>query len=169
MSRTVTFLVFLALLFTLSQSRLLNPLPQTFRSLKINTTTATIQTLQRGCTYIVEIVTSCGSPVYTRDHISIAFGDAYNNQVYVPRLDAVSSSTFKRCSKDTFQISGGPCLHQLCYFYVKRSGYDGWKPETVTVYGNNIGTVTFTYNRFVPGDVWYGFNLCNDRVSASST
>jgi hypothetical protein len=30
----------------------------------------------------VVITTSCSSPRYTRDHISIAFGEAYGNQVW---------------------------------------------------------------------------------------
>ena len=33
------------------------------------------------CSYTVTIKTSCSSPAYTRDYISIAFGDAYGNQV----------------------------------------------------------------------------------------
>ncbi|XP_058004833.1 embryo-specific protein ATS3A-like [Hevea brasiliensis] len=35
----------------------------------------------------VKKTTSCSSTRYTRDHISLAFGDAYGNQVYAPRID----------------------------------------------------------------------------------
>ncbi|KAF2299655.1 hypothetical protein GH714_002230 [Hevea brasiliensis] len=38
------------------------------------------------CSYTVQITTSCSSTRYTRDHISLAFGDAYGNQV-VPIID----------------------------------------------------------------------------------
>uniref|UniRef100_A0A9I9EEK3 Uncharacterized protein n=1 Tax=Cucumis melo TaxID=3656 RepID=A0A9I9EEK3_CUCME len=34
----------------------------------------------RSCSYTVTIKRSCSSPAYTRDYISIAFGDAYGNQ-----------------------------------------------------------------------------------------
>ncbi|KAA8540482.1 hypothetical protein F0562_024599 [Nyssa sinensis] len=84
----------------------------------------------RSCSYTVSIRTSCSSPRLTRDQISLSFGDAYGNQVYAPRIDDPSSRTFERCSVDTFQIYG-PCTYQICYFYLYRSGYDGWKPESV--------------------------------------
>ncbi|KAF9668273.1 hypothetical protein SADUNF_Sadunf15G0111800 [Salix dunnii] len=34
------------------------------------------------CYYTVVISTSCSSPRYTRDQISLSFGDAYGNQVW---------------------------------------------------------------------------------------
>ncbi|KAJ6671987.1 hypothetical protein OIU85_013342 [Salix viminalis] len=117
------------------------------------------------CYYTVVITTSCSSPRYTRDQISIAFGDAYGNQIYAPRLDDPSTGTFERCSSDTFQISG-PCAYQICYVYLYRSGPDGWKPDTVKISGYYSSTVTFTYNTYIPRDVWYGFNWCQNASSA---
>lgn len=35
----------------------------------------------RSCSYTVTVTTSCSSPDYTRDQISLSFGDAYGNQV----------------------------------------------------------------------------------------
>lgn len=40
-----------------------------------------LQKLGASCSYTVIISTSCSSSRYTRDQISIAFGDAYGNQV----------------------------------------------------------------------------------------
>ncbi|XP_065865030.1 embryo-specific protein ATS3A-like [Euphorbia lathyris] len=167
--RAITFLGLLALLFSLSECRPINNLPQTFTSFKVKNTT---QSVGRGCSYTVEIVTSCSSPRSTSDEISLVFGDAYENEVYIHRLNDPYSSTFDRCSQDTFDISNGPCVNDICYLYVKRSGYDGWKPETITVYGYSTRTITFTYNHFVPDDVWYGFDFCDyssSAVSASSS
>ncbi|KAJ9179052.1 hypothetical protein P3X46_010876 [Hevea brasiliensis] len=82
----------------------------------------------------VKKTTSCSSTRYTRDHISLAFGDAYGNQT--------------------------------CYLYLYRSGYDGWKPKTVTIYGYNTRSITFTYNTFISNGVWYGFSDCNGAFSA---
>ncbi|KAI4351867.1 hypothetical protein L6164_006172 [Bauhinia variegata] len=117
------------------------------------------------CSYTLVVSTSCSSPRYTRDQISIAFGDAYGNQIYAPRLDDPSSKTFERCSSDTFQING-PCAYQICYVYAYRTGLDGWRPETVKIYGHNTRAVTFYYNTFIPADTWYGFNLCNASSSS---
>ncbi|KAG8638465.1 embryo-specific protein ATS3B [Manihot esculenta] len=117
------------------------------------------------CSYQVIISTSCSSPKYTRDAISLSFGDAYGNQVYAPRLDDPSTKTFERCSSDTFQITG-PCAYQICYAYLYRTGPDGWKPESVKIYAYNSYPVTFDYNVFIPRDTWYGFNLCQGASSA---
>ncbi|KAG6754424.1 hypothetical protein POTOM_042463 [Populus tomentosa] len=86
------------------------------------------------CYYTVVITTSCSSPRYTRDHISIAFGDAYGNQIYAQRLDDPSRRTFERCSSDSFQISG-PCGYQICSVYLYRSRPNDWKPDTVRISG----------------------------------
>nr|CAD1842941.1 unnamed protein product [Ananas comosus var. bracteatus] len=56
------------------------------------------------------------------DAISLAFGDLYRNEVYVPRLDDPSSGTFERCSTDTFKIKG-PCGYGVCYLYLRRNGW----------------------------------------------
>ncbi|KAK8537080.1 hypothetical protein V6N12_043259 [Hibiscus sabdariffa] len=112
------------------------------------------------------IYNSCSSTTYTRDQISIAFGDAYGNQIYAPRLDDPSSRAFERCSSDTFEING-PCAYQICYVYLYRTGPDGWKPETVKIYAYNSRAVTFYYNTFIPHDIWYGFNYCNSSSSSN--
>ncbi|KAB1210801.1 hypothetical protein CJ030_MR2G014105 [Morella rubra] len=118
------------------------------------------------CSYTVVITTSCSSTKYTRDQISISFGDAYGNQIYAPRLDDPSSRAFERCSSDTFQIYG-PCAYQICYVYLYRSGPDGWKPGSVKIYGYNSRAVTFYYDTFIPSDIWYGFNLCQTASSSN--
>ncbi|XP_021895195.1 embryo-specific protein ATS3A-like [Carica papaya] len=120
----------------------------------------------RSCSYTVIIKTSCSSVAYTRDKVSIAFGDAYGNEVYVKRLDDPYSGTFERCSTDTFQIKG-PCTRDICYLYLLRSGSDGWKPESVKIYGTYTKTVTYYYNVYLPNGVWYGVNECR-RASLSA-
>ncbi|XVF74726.1 hypothetical protein PTKIN_Ptkin13bG0134900 [Pterospermum kingtungense] len=165
MSRALIFLLPLAFIFfTLADAKRLLPLhqPQPLKSFKINATQNV-----GSCTYTVSISTSCSSTSYTRDQISLAFGDAYGNQVYAPRLDDPYSGTFERCSTDTFEIKG-PCTYQVCYLYLYRSGYDGWKPESVSVTGYYTRSVTFYYNTFIPSGIWYGFNRCNGGTYASA-
>ncbi|VYS55188.1 unnamed protein product [Arabidopsis thaliana] len=120
------------------------------------------------CSYTVIIKTSCSSVSYTRDKISISFGDVYGNEVYVKRLDDPSSRTFEKCSSDTYKISG-PCMRDVCYLYLLRQGSDGWKPENVKIYGSSIRSVTFYYNLFLPNSVWYGFNVCNGIGNTKSS
>ncbi|KAF4370820.1 hypothetical protein F8388_011803 [Cannabis sativa] len=86
------------------------------------------------------ITTSCSSAKYTRDEISIAFGDAYSNQIYAARLDDPA----------TDYVITGP---------------DGWKPESVKIYGYNSKAVTFYYNTFIPSDTWFCFNYCSSSSS----
>ncbi|XP_018835838.1 embryo-specific protein ATS3B-like [Juglans regia] len=165
MSRVATlfFLLFAFLFTSRPQAKPDVPRPEQFRYFKINM----INTQNAGsCSYTVSIKTSCSSTTYTRDQISLAFGDAYGNQVYVQRLDDPSTKTFERCSTDTFEVLG-PCAHQICYVYLYRSGIDGWKPETVTIYGYYTKSVTFYYNTFIPNGVWFGFNRCS-AASAST-
>ncbi|CAA7026900.1 unnamed protein product [Microthlaspi erraticum] len=111
------------------------------------------------CSYTVIISTSCSSPRYTRDQISLSFGDAYGNQVYAPRLDDPGRRAFEQCSSDTYEING-PCAHQICYVYLYRSGPDGWVPGSVKIFSYGSRAVTFYYNTFVPESIWYGFNQC---------
>ncbi|XP_010541920.1 PREDICTED: uncharacterized protein LOC104815278 [Tarenaya hassleriana] len=112
------------------------------------------------CSYTVIIKTSCSSVSYTRDKISIAFGDSYGNEVYVKRLDDPYSKTFERCSTDTYRITG-PCMREVCYLHFLRQGSDGWKPDNVKIYGSSIRSVTFYFNVFLPDAVWYGFDECH--------
>lgn len=163
-----TFLLLFNLIFLLSFSQARSspivPLPQpALSSFKINTTSQN----DRSCSYTVRISTSCSSPRYTRDQISLSFGDAYGNQVYAPRLDDPSTRTFERCSADTFTVYG-PCTYPICYVYLYRSGYDGWMPEYVQVYGYYTKAVTFYYNTYIPPNVWYGFNYCNGVAASAS-
>ncbi|KAJ0259388.1 Embryo-specific protein ATS3A [Hirschfeldia incana] len=119
------------------------------------------------CSYTVIIKTSCSSVSYTRDKISIAFGDVYGNEVYVKRLDNPKSKAFEKCSSDTYKING-PCMRDVCYLHLLRQGSDGWKPENVKVYGSSIRSVTFYYNLFLPNGVWYGFDVCNGIANANA-
>ncbi|XP_057537856.1 embryo-specific protein ATS3A-like [Amaranthus tricolor] len=112
------------------------------------------------CTFRVQISTSCSSVKYTRDQISLSFGDAYGNQVYVARIDNPASRAFEACSTDTYDING-PCTYDVCYVYLYRRGYDGWNVKSVRISSPYIRTVTFNYNAWIPNDVWYGFNYCN--------
>ncbi|KAK4838743.1 hypothetical protein QYF36_016092 [Acer negundo] len=165
MMKTLTSLLLLLFLFIFTSEANSSSLslPQPNLSFKINATNQN----QGSCSYTVTIKTSCSSTKYTRDQISLSFGDAYGYQVYAPRLDDPSSRAFEKCSTDTYTING-PCTYQICYLYLYRSGYDGWKPDSVTVSGYYTKSVTFYYNTWIPGDVWYGFNYCNGGVSSDS-
>ncbi|KGN52886.1 embryo-specific protein ATS3B [Cucumis sativus] len=159
-------LYFLLAIFSFSgssRSILHQPHPQPLESSKINNTQNA-----GSCSYTVTIKTSCSSPAYTRDYISIAFGDAYGNQVYVPRIDDPSSRAFERCSTDRYDLKG-PCTYQICYVYLYRSGYDGWKVDKVTISSYSSKSVTFNYNSKIPNDVWFGFNFCSGRQAVEST
>ncbi|CAI8593563.1 unnamed protein product [Vicia faba] len=117
----------------------------------------------QNCSYLVMITTSCSSPKFNIDEISIAFGDANGNQVYAAKLDDSLSRTFEQCASDSFQIDG-PCVSPICSLYLYRKGSSddyGWKPESVKIYGYNSDPVTFTFNTSIPKDVWYGYNLCD--------
>ncbi|KAL8230389.1 hypothetical protein R6Q57_000167 [Mikania cordata] len=159
MTKAVCLVVLFALIFASSESRSIIQKPQGPQpnpNFKINSTN---HKNARTCSFTVEITTSCSSTQYTRDQISLAFGDAYGNQVYAPRIDDPSTRTFERCSSDTFEIYG-PCTYQICYLYLYRSGYDGWMPERVDVYGYNTRAASFDFNVWIPANVWYGPDYC---------
>ncbi|XP_011622482.1 embryo-specific protein ATS3B isoform X1 [Amborella trichopoda] len=161
MERMVFSLILVSMVFSLSNSTAIKP--HVVGSLKIKDKQAIEreEVPENTCSYTVKIKTSCSSVSYTRDQISLVFGDAYKNQVYVPRLDDPSSGTFERCSTDTFNLRG-PCSYRICYLYLNRYGQDGWRPEWVKIYKPSSDTpVTFYYDEFIPFDVWYGFNLCS--------
>ncbi|XP_010250103.1 PREDICTED: uncharacterized protein LOC104592430 [Nelumbo nucifera] len=168
MVKSFSFLPFFFFLFIIasSQAKSIVQHPQPSSSFKIQDNQSTHQNV-RSCSYTVTIRTSCSSTSYTRDRISLAFGDAYGNQVYAPRLDDPSTGTFERCSTDTYKISG-PCTYQICYVYLLRTGYDGWKPESVKISSPYVNTITFYYNTFLPNGVWFGFNLCNDLSTTAA-
>ncbi|KAF6156651.1 hypothetical protein GIB67_017787 [Kingdonia uniflora] len=154
-------ILLLLLLFISSSTSQSNPTsllePKRIESLTIQSN----EHLTTTCYYDVYITTSCSSPTYTRDQISISFGDAYGYQVYAPRIDDPRSGAFERCSTDTYRLSG-PCMYQICYLYLYRTGSDGWKPESVTVYQPSWQPAYFYYNTYVPYGVWFGFNYCNN-------
>ncbi|KAK9066282.1 hypothetical protein SSX86_013603 [Deinandra increscens subsp. villosa] len=156
MMRAVCLVVLFALISISSQSRSIIQTPHPNPNFKINSTAH--QNAQT-CPFTVEITTSCYSTPFTRDEISISFGDAYGNQVYAPRIDDPSTRTFERCSSDTFEIYG-PCTYQICYLDLYRSGYDGWMPERVDVYGYNTRPASFYFNVWIPANVWYGLDYC---------
>ncbi|XP_068643399.1 embryo-specific protein ATS3A [Aristolochia californica] len=157
MVKALVFLHTFLCLFILLVADSVDLQPHELPSFKVKNTT----TLSYSCSYTVSIKTSCSSRSYTRDAISIAFGDAYGNEIYAARIDDPSSRTFERCSTDTFKISG-PCSSRICYLYLLRRGSDGWKPESVKISEPHLGTITFKYNLFLPNGVWYGFDLCNN-------
>ncbi|CAE6254415.1 unnamed protein product [Arabidopsis arenosa] len=157
----LTLISFVFLIFiSVSESKVLEPhVAESFN-------VSLIQRLGNTCSYTVIISTSCSSTKYTRDQISVAFGDGYGNQIYAPRLDDPSTKTFEQCSSDTFQING-PCTYQICYVYLYRSGPDGWIPDSVKIYSHGSKAVTFSYNTHIPESVWYGFNYCNSASDSS--
>lgn len=164
MMKAVCLVVLFAFISISSQARSIIQKPQPNPNFKINSTN---HQNARTCSFTVEITTSCSSVRYTRDQISISFGDAYGNQVYAPRIDDPSTMTFERCSADTFEVYG-PCTNQICYMYVYRSGDDGWLPQRVEVYGSNTEAVSFDYNDWIPGDMWYGFDYCSPYAGAAA-
>ncbi|CAD6239959.1 unnamed protein product [Miscanthus lutarioriparius] len=120
---------------------------------------AALALARRACTYTVQIKTSCSSPRSSTDAVSLAFGDAYRNEVYAARL--TPRYGFERCATDTFRVSG-PCGYGVCYLYLRRSGRAGWTPDWVRVYEpTTSGTPsTFYYGDPLPDGVWYGFDRC---------
>lgn len=114
---------------------------------------------RRACTYTVQIKTSCASPRSSADAVSLAFGDAYRNEVYAATV--TPRRGFERCATDTFRVAG-PCGYGVCYLYMRRSGRAaGWTPEWVRVYEPASGAPsTFYYGDPLPDGVWYGFDRC---------
>nr|AEX55240.1 peroxidase ATP17a-like protein [Allium sativum] len=125
---------------------------------------------QRVCSYALTIKTSCSSPKRTRDYIGIYFGDVHKNEVSIPRIDVPASRStsraFEQCSRDTFNVQGS-CVYGTCYLYLRRDGYDGWFPESVTVYENKNGrSYTFGYGVPLPNAAWRGFTHCPKYAAA---
>lgn len=113
------------------------------------------------CNYKVIIETSCRSPQYTTDRISISFGDAHGSEVFIPRLDDPRAGRFEQCTMVSFDIVG-QCLNDICKLYLHRVGSNGWIPTTVTAYNYGYPPVKFYYNTYVPENVDYGFNHCSE-------
>lgn len=118
--------------------------------------------IHRGtCNYKVIIETSCRSPQYTTDRISISFGDAHGSEVFIPRLDDPRAGRFEQCTMVSFDIVG-QCLNDICKLYLHRVGSNGWIPTTVTAYNYGYPPVKFYYNTYVPENVDYGFDRCSE-------
>ncbi|XP_010458405.1 PREDICTED: uncharacterized protein LOC104739666 [Camelina sativa] len=118
---------------------------------------------EESCPYTVIVTTSCLSPDWSKDQITIALGDANGNQVVAPRLNEPLSGGrggFEKCSSDTFEIKGA-CLNTICSVYIYRSGPDGWIPETIEIYKEGSKSVKFDFNKNVPENIWSGNNNCN--------
>lgn len=82
------------------------------------------------------------------------------NQIYEPKLEVESKNAFGKCSKDIFEVVG-PCVDQICFFYLYKNGSDDWIPETVQISGSDINTVEYKYNSSIPRETWYGFDDCD--------
>ncbi|KAJ7956696.1 Embryo-specific [Quillaja saponaria] len=157
--------VFLLAFFTILHAESLHP-PQPQLGNNFSLKPNQVQSA-RTCSYTLIIKTSCSSTRYTRDQISLAFGDKNGNEVHGKRLDDARAKIFERCSTDTFQING-PCVHDACYLYLLRRGSDGWKPEFVKINSNYTKAATFYFNESLPDGVWFGFNLCRGRPGSPS-
>ncbi|KAG6754425.1 hypothetical protein POTOM_042464 [Populus tomentosa] len=120
----------------------------------------------RTCAYTLIISTSCLSPKYTTDQISVIFGDAFGNQVFDPKLVNPFTASFEQCSTNTFQVTGS-CSLQICYIYFYRNGTDGWIPESVKIYGSFSSPAFFFFNSTnVPEGQWYGIDKCQHFPTA---
>ncbi|KAL7134749.1 hypothetical protein ABFS83_11G046600 [Erythranthe nasuta] len=117
---------------------------------------------EKSCSYTVIIKTSCSSVSHTTDELSLAFGDAYGNEVYVSRIDDPKTRTFERCSKYVFEIKG-PYLDVICYAELLRYGSDGWKPEMITIYGPDLKAIAFIFNTFLLEGMWFRMPSCISR------
>ncbi|KAL9375845.1 hypothetical protein Peur_032724 [Populus x canadensis] len=117
------------------------------------------QTVGSSCAYTVVISTSCLSPKYTTDQISIIFGDAFGNQVYDSKLVNPFTITFEQCSTNTFQVTGS-CSLEICYVYFYRNGTVGWIPQSVEIYGSFSTPAVFFFNSTtVPEGEWRGDSI----------
>ncbi|KAL1196847.1 Embryo-specific protein ATS3 [Cardamine amara subsp. amara] len=129
-----------------------------------------IQMEQRTCPYTVVVMTSCLSPEYTSDHISIVFGDADGNKVYATQLGGSvrGSGKLGKCSTDTFQVKGQCLNNPICSLYINRTGPDGWIPESIEIYSEGSKSVKFDFTKSVLHETLYGHDNCNTTGPPSS-
>lgn len=161
----ITIIMYLGALMALSEATSLQPQVGNLQELALRS--GEVDTVGGSCSYVVKIKTSCSPFAGTDDRISIAFGDAFGNQVYVARLDDPTIDTFERCSTDSFTILG-PCVYNICYLYLLRVGSDQWKPEWVRVYYGRSQPVSFYYDVIIPASLWYGFDFCSTVTATQS-
>ncbi|RDX70919.1 Embryo-specific protein ATS3B, partial [Mucuna pruriens] len=153
----LTLILTLCIMASLSQATPKPTQPQAIKSSKLNQTQ---HQMNEGYSYIVSITTSCSSTSYAIGEISLTFGDAYGNEVYVPRLDG----PFQACSTNTYDIYGAYTEHmsQICYLYLYMTGDAGWILDTVTVYNYLHDPVTFYCCTFISDGPPYAFDYCHD-------
>jgi hypothetical protein len=132
-------------------------------------------------TYTLRVKTACGSPAArTSDAVSVAFGDAYRNEVLARPLVVPTAGpgpgsrgrALERCGTDTFRVAG-PCGYGVCYLYLRRDGRDGWVPEWVQVVQPGPrdappATATFYFGGPLPDGVWYGHDRCPKPAAAGT-
>ncbi|XP_057457637.1 embryo-specific protein ATS3B-like [Lotus japonicus] len=159
--KTLTLIFTFCIIVAFSQAKpAIVPRPELNKTLKVNRTQQLQQNDQSSsCAYLLTIMTSCISPAYTTDQISLLFGDAHGHQAYIARLDDPASGTFQQCAIDVFDVIG-PCLGKICHLYLYRSGSNGWVPERVIVDDYYYGPIAFEYNIDIPEGGGLGFNYC---------
>ncbi|KAK7325222.1 hypothetical protein VNO77_29381 [Canavalia gladiata] len=157
-SLTLILILAFCIIATFSQATPKATGPQPNESFKLN------QTQQHNdgrptCSYTVTIKTSCNSFIYSKEIISLLFGDAYGNKVYVPIHHSPILGTYEPCSTHTYQIYES-CVFQICRLYLYKVGDNGWIPETVSVLNYSYDPVTFYFGIYIPKD-GYGFDRCH--------
>ncbi|CAJ2661330.1 unnamed protein product [Trifolium pratense] len=103
------------------------------------------------CDYLITIKTSCDSPTYTKDEISLLFGDVHGAELFFPRLNNPKIGTFNKCDTMSFAAQA-TCIGKICRLDLYRNGTDGWIPESVAIYDYSYPSVIFNYNN--------GYNFC---------
>ncbi|KAL5800142.1 hypothetical protein ACOSQ4_033026 [Xanthoceras sorbifolium] len=139
------------------------------------------QISQTNCSYSIQIETTCAPSAETTDHISLRFSDPTGNLIIVkhlknPKLIYVPKNGvnkpgggLQRCSIAMFEASGACMKQSVCALYLKRVGSDGWRPGWVKVFHQEKGgrevqiSYNFYFRRFVPQNVWFGFDYCHSR------
>ncbi|CAJ2661337.1 embryo-specific 3 [Trifolium pratense] len=111
------------------------------------------------CDYLITIKTSCDSPTYTKDEISLLLGDGDGNELSFGRLDNPKAGAFRKCNTMTF-VAQAACIGKICKLYLYRNGIDGWIPESVTAYDYSYPPVIFNYNFLLSQGSAIGYNFC---------
>ncbi|KAK2371520.1 embryo-specific protein ATS3B [Trifolium repens] len=113
------------------------------------------------CNYLITIKTSCDSPTYTKDEISLLFGDGFGAELFFSRLNNnPKDGTFMKCNIMSFAAQAA-CMGKICKLYLYRNGTDGWIPESVAVYDYTYPSVIFNYNFLLSeGSSGTGYNFC---------
>lgn len=91
----------------------------------------------------------------------------FDAQVYAPRIDDEHAITFERCSRYVFEVRG-PRMDIICFLALKSNGSDGWKPETVRIYGPDYNSLVFSFDIFLPNDgYWFVVTSCKPRSESA--